>query len=233
MRREQRLVGEAFEGVVHALRRLMGHGQETHARAIGQFFLGALIGEQRVHAQRLRSVNERAADIAHVDVAGMSARHQRAGAEQHADDHRGLHIRQLLAHLGEMSADDVAALVGEHADELIGRRRLHQRAGIHEDAVRIHDERVEIGIVDDDDLDVLRGESGGLENRRRVVAQQLFDLGVANHRDAGIGPGLRPRRHAAGKLASATAAAVATATAREAGFAGRTLLGDRATIMSG
>ena len=100
---------------------------------------------------------QRPANIAHVDVAGMCARHQGAGAEQHADDHRGLHIRQFLAHLGKMSADDVAAFVGEHADELVGRRRLHQRAGIHEDAVRIHDERVELGVIDDDDLDVLRG----------------------------------------------------------------------------
>ena len=93
---------------------------------------------------RLRRVQKRAADIAHVDIAGMGARRQRAGAEQHADDHRSLHVRQFLAHLGEMPANDVAAFVGEHADHLIGRGRLHQRAGIHKDAVRVHDERVEI-----------------------------------------------------------------------------------------
>ena len=164
--------------------------KRTPARS-AEFFLGALIGEQRAHAHRLRCVQERAADIAHVDIAGMGARRQRAGAQQHADDHRSLHIRQFLAHLGEVTADDVAAFVGEHADHLIGRGRLHQSAGIHEDAVCVHDERVEIRVVDDDDLNVLRGEARGLENRRRVIAQELFDLGVANHRNAGVGPGLR------------------------------------------
>ena len=95
-------------------------------------------------AKRLRSVDERPADIAHVDVAGMRAGHDRADAEQHADDHRGLHIRQFLAHFRQVAADDVAAFVGEHADHLIGRGRLHQRAGIYENAVRIHDECVEL-----------------------------------------------------------------------------------------
>ena len=100
---------------------------------------------------------------------------------------------------------------------------------VDEDTVRVHDEGVERFVVDDDDLHVLLAKPGDAQNRRGVVAQQLLDLGIANHRDAGGGAGLRPRR----TLASATAAAAASATAREAGPAGRTLLGGLAAIMSG
>src|SRR5579862_3038243 len=46
-------------------------------------------------------------------------------------------------------------------------------------------------------------------------------------------PALAPVCARAGRPASATAAAVATAIAREAGFTGPSLLGDRAAIMSG
>ena len=46
------------------------------------------------------------------------------------------------------------------------------------------DEGVERAVVDDDDLDVLLGEPGRLQDRLRVVAQQLLDLGVADDRQA-------------------------------------------------
>ena len=52
-------------------------------------------------------------------------------------------LASLLTHLGQMAADDVAGLVGKHADDLVRRRRLHQRAGIDEDVMRIHHEGVE------------------------------------------------------------------------------------------
>jgi len=60
--------------------------------------------------------------------------------------------------------------------------------------VRIHDEGVERLVVDDDDLDALIAQACDLEDRRYVVAQQLLDLGIANHRDAGIGAVLGTRR---------------------------------------
>ncbi len=194
VRREQRIVGEVLERVVHAFRGLAGHGQKADAGAVGRFFLRALIGQQRVHRQCLRRGEYGAADIAHLGIA--VARHHRGRAEQHADDHRGLRIGEFLAHLRKMAADDVAGLVREHADELIGHYRLHERAGIDENAVRIHDEGVERIVVDDDDLDVLIAQPGDFQNRRGVVAQQLFDLGVADHRDAGGRSGLRAHRHA-------------------------------------
>ena len=73
---------------------------------------------------------------------------------------------------------------------------FHQRAGIDEDVVRVHDESVERPVVDDHDMNVLVAETGNAQNGRRVFAQELLDLGVANHRDAGAGSGLRPQRGA-------------------------------------
>jgi hypothetical protein len=62
--------------------------------------------------------------------------------------------------------------------------------------VRVHDERVEAFVIDNDDTDVLIRQPGDAKNRRRVVAHKLLYLGIANHRDAGIGAGLWPRRKA-------------------------------------
>ncbi len=93
-------------------------------------------------------------------------------------------LRDLLAQARQMAAGDVAGLVREHADDLVRRLRVHQRAGIDEDAAAVGDEGVEGAVVDDDDLDVLLGEPGGLQNRLRVFAQQLLDLGVADDRRA-------------------------------------------------
>jgi len=81
-----------------------------------------------------------------------------------------------------MSTGNVPALVCEHADDLIGRLRIHQRAGVDEDALAVHHEGVEGAVVDDDDADVLLEEPGCAQDRLRVVAQQLLDLGVAQDR---------------------------------------------------
>ena len=81
-----------------------------------------------------------------------------------------------------MTAGDVAGLVGEHADHLIRRIRLHDRAGIDEDAPAVGDEGVEGAAVDDHDLDVLLRQPGRLQDRLGVFAQQLLDLGVPHDR---------------------------------------------------
>ncbi len=76
-----------------------------------------------------------------------------------------------------------------------GRLRLHQRAGVDEDALAVRDEGVERAVVDDDHLDVLLRQPGGLQQRLGIFAQQLLDLGVANERQ----PALRMRRRHARK----------------------------------
>ena len=86
----------------------------------------------------------------------------------------------FLAHAREVAAGDVTGLVREHADHLVWRLRLHEQAGIDEDALAAGDERVDAGIVDQIDLDRPWIEAGGLEDRLRVEPHQAFDFGVAD-----------------------------------------------------
>ena len=187
-RGEQALIGEPLEGVVHALGGLAGRGQKLHAGAVGVFFLLAPIGEQGAADHFLRRGDRRRAGIgqAAIGVAASCARHHRAGAEQHGDDHLGLRLRQLLAHLGEMAAGEVAGFVRQHADDLVRGLRLHDRAVIHENAAAVGDEGVEGALVDDHHLDVLLFQTGGAQDRPGIVAQQLLGLGVAEHRRAPV-----------------------------------------------
>ena len=78
-------------------------------------------------------------------------------------------------------------------------------------------------VVDDDDVDVLLRETGGAQDRLRVVAQQLLDLGVADQRNAAR-QALRARRRDA-TSATAIANAVSSASARAAGVRRRALIG--------
>jgi hypothetical protein len=55
-----------------------------------------------------------------------------------------------------------------------------------EHVLAIDDEGVEGLFADDVDIDVLRGQIGGAEDRSRVVGEQVLDLGVANEA-SGIG----------------------------------------------
>ena len=71
----------------------------------------------------------------------------------------------------------------DDADDLVGRLRLHQRAGVDEHAPA-GNEGVEARIVDQHDVDAGFGQAGRLEDRPRVVAHQRLDLGVAHHRRA-------------------------------------------------
>ena len=129
-----------------------------------------------------------------VAVAAPGAGHDRAGAEQHGDDHLGLRLRDLLAHLGEMAARQMAGFVREHPDDLVGGIRFHQRAVVHEDAAAIGDEGVETGLVDDDDLDVLLFHARGTQDRPCVIAEQLLDFGVAQQRRTPVLLGKRRTR---------------------------------------
>src|SRR5947207_5038739 len=119
-----------------------------------------------------------------------------ADTKQQADQRGRLYVRQFLSNPGKMPADDVASFVSQNTDDLIWRGRLRQGAHIDKNAVRIHHKSVEAFVIDDDDVNILIGQASNAKDRRRVVAQQLFDLGVAYHRNAGTGAGLRPRRQA-------------------------------------
>ena len=115
------------------------------------------IGEQRIADRRLRRHDRGGADLAGAGDAGARAGHRRADAGEHADDRLGLRPRQLLAQAHQMAVGQVAGFVGEHADDLVRRLGVEQRAGIDEDVAAVHHEGVEAAVVDDDDLDVVLG----------------------------------------------------------------------------
>ena len=70
--------------------------------------------------------------------------------------------------------------VGDDADDLVRRLGVDQRAGVDEHAPPVGDERVEAAVAQDDDLDRAPAEAGGCKDWRRIIAQQVLDLGVAN-----------------------------------------------------
>ena len=182
-RREQALIGEALEGVVHALRRLAGGAEELHAGAVGVLLLLPLIGQQRAADDLARARQRGGPGIGQAAVASATgADGERAGTENRGDDHLGLGRRELLAQLGEVAAGEMAGLVGEHADQLVRIFRLHDRAVIDEDAAAVRDERVEGCVVDDDHLDVLLLKASGTQDRPRIFTEQHLGLGVAQDR---------------------------------------------------
>ena len=103
-------------------------------------------------------------------------------------------VGELLAQAHQMAAGKVAGFVREHADDLVRRLGVEQRAGVDEDVAAVHDEGVEAAVIEHDDPHVLLGEPGRLQNRLRIVAQQLLDLGVADDRQAARRLFLRQRR---------------------------------------
>ena len=116
---------------------------------------------------------------------------------------RILRLGDLLAQAGEMAAGDMAGFVGEHADDLVRRLGVHERADIDEDLLPVGHEGVEGAVVDEDDLGRLGVDAGGAEDRRRIVAQELLGLGVAHDREpsarlACAGSGAATKRAAAG-----------------------------------
>ncbi len=185
---EQALVGEPLEGLVHALGGLAGGGQKLDAGLVGIFLLLADVGEQGAADDFSGCGQHCRAGVRQATVAAASLRTRgdRAGAEQHGDDHLRLGLRHLFAHLGEMPAGKMAGFMRHHADDLVRRLRLQDRAVVHEDAAAVGHERVEDALVDDHHLDVLFFHTGGAQDRPRIFAQQLFRLGVAEHRRAPV-----------------------------------------------
>ena len=80
-----------------------------------------------------------------------------------------------------MAAGDMAALVRDHADDLVGSLRIHQGAGMDEHVVPVDDEGVEGAVVDDVDVDRLSAQAGGVKDRLGIGLDQPFRLGIADH----------------------------------------------------
>ena len=95
----------------------------------------------------------------------------------------GLRLGQLLAHLGDRWPPAIWPVSCASTPMIwFGVSARISAPAVDEDAPAVGDKGVERAVVDDDDLDVLLCEAGGAQDRLRVVAQQLLDLGVADDR---------------------------------------------------
>lgn len=109
-----------------------------------------------------------------------------------------------------MATGQMPGLVREHADDLVRRLRLKDRAVIDEDAAAVGDERVERTVVDDHHLDVLL-----LQTPRRAGSGACIRAAAARSRYR-AGPAAFCCARAAGSGSSAIAAAVTRAVRAEA-----------------
>ena len=84
---------------------------------------------------------------------------------------------------GEVTAGDVADLVGEDPDDLAGTLAGQQEPGEDEDFLAAGDECVELICAHQMDLDRLGAEAGRAEQWCRIAANGIFDFGVADDRE--------------------------------------------------
>ena len=182
--RVQHLVREPLEGVIHALGRLPGFGEELHPGVIGLFLLGPLI-RQRVRASTdwgaetaampswpappLRLITPPTIAPTPSSMAMMAEVCARASSSR-------MRARWPPARCPVSWAKTPI--------DLVRGLGLHQRSDVDENAPSVGHEGIEAAIVDDDDLYVLLGQPRNFQDRGRVISQQLLDLSIANDRQA-------------------------------------------------
>lgn len=182
------LVGKPFEDRDHAPRRLTGGVEIGQGGAIGDNLLVAAVGEEGALRQaRTNGGRGRPGAGAGGGAGGGAGDHRRA-AENAGDrpDHAG--ARDLVAQVLQMPAREVAGLVGDDADELVGVAGGQHGASVDHHAPAARHEGVEFAVLEDDYLGAARADAGRPEHRFRVVAQERFDLCVA---DGGLAGPLR------------------------------------------
>ena len=153
--------------------------EEGDACLIGRALLGAAEGEEVSHREVGAGTHSRHAGLACASAAGRD----RGGAEEHAEDLDDLRVFDRVAHARKMATRDVPGLVGHHADHLISTVGLDEQPRIEEDVEAARHEGVDLSIVDDDELDLLRIEPGRLPHGRAPGPQITLNLGVADAGD--------------------------------------------------
>ena len=140
-----------------------------------------------------------AADIA--AGAAACAGNRGADAGQQSDDHAVCAVASCSLRRCRWPPARCPVSCAKHADNFVRRLGIEQRARVNEDVAAVHDEGVERAVAENDDAHVLLGQSGGAQDRLGIIAQELFDFGIANHRHAARDAVLGARRCKRGSAA--------------------------------
>jgi len=179
------LLGKALEGCQHAAARLMRGIEQTEAGLVSRRLLHAALTQHRTHDNVVAAQGNAAAgtcNLARRIPAGHGAAHHQADAQNRKQQALGGVASDAASQLRHVSAHDVAGLVGDDTDDLVGRLGLGQSAGVDEDIAAVDHEGIEAFVPDDAHRNVLGGEPGGLEDRDGVVLEEVLNLAVANQR---------------------------------------------------
>ncbi len=191
---EHGVVVEAAEERQQALRRLLRGFEIAHGGPIGRLLFAALVGEHAALGDLLAADRDTHAARTRFTHPGAGAADGGSAAQDHRGGRHNLGVLQLLAQAHQMPAGDVAALVREDADDLVGSFGVDERAGVHEDVLAVGHESIERARADQHDLDRASAQAGCLGDRLQIVAHELFDLGIADKRRALVLGGGRQRQ---------------------------------------
>ena len=180
------LVLQFLEELERALAADPGGGEIMGAGEIGARFLGA--AERKEIG--LRGLLARRHD-AHPGLA-RARRHGRGAKQEREQADLGRH-RLAVTNADRVAARDMAEFVGDDALELVHIVRSGEQARLDIDRLAGGDEGVDLGVVEEDDVDAFGVELGGLDQRFGNVAEQRLGLAVTQHglRESRLGGGER------------------------------------------
>ena len=144
---------------------------------VGVLLLRAAVLQERLLRQCLAAAHDRDSDVA---LAGDDG----AGAEDGRQDHLDRRVFHRVLRADQMTAGDMADLVGDHADDLAGFLGGGQQAAAEEEIGAARDEGVDAAVVDDVEPDRAGAKARSLQQWRGIGANGILDLGVADERHA-------------------------------------------------
>ena len=135
-------------------------------------FLDAREGEEAAHRGLLAGGED-----AHAGLA-RAQRHRR-GAEHHRRDHDPGRLADAFVRSDDVTAGDVAELVGDHALHLVGIVGDGDQAGMKIDDLAAGDEGVDLAVLDQDDLDIARARAAAASISGRAMSRSRASVSAS------------------------------------------------------
>ena len=167
--RQQLVALQDLEELQQAASRLAAAVEKVQRRMVG----GGLLRDRELQKRALAY----AGGAEHRRAAAPD--HRGGGGGGHRDDGLDAGVAQRLLGAQHMSAGDMAALVRDDTDQLVGHLGPQNQAGVDEDRLAAGDERIELIVVDQVNPDIAGIEPGRAPNRARHRPNIVLDLGVA------------------------------------------------------